>query len=452
MERSKRINAVLLLVATATSGALVAVTMDGGSLVVLVGLLVVVLALIAAFAVLLYANDVKQERKLLAGFRALKGGEYDYRIDLRGSDDWERIGDQFNELALVLAERDAELRAERDRFAALFENVPDPVVSLTFHDDEPMVRSVNSAFEDVFGYEAAEITGESLDEYLVDPDRSAEARDINRRIQAGHNFHTEVRRKTATGVREFLLYVVPVKLDQQSVNGFAVYTDITKRKQHQHRLQVLNRVLRHDLRNSMTVIAGNTEILRDELDDELAARATAVSRRVDELLSLVEKTRRIEETLDGEDSVRKRVELVSTVETALATTEEHFVSVRTRTDLPDRATVYGNDLLESAVENVLENAVVHNDQPETRLSVRLEEATSDYVSLAIADNGPGIPTAERELITGEREITQTDHGSGLGLWLTNWVVTRSGGELLFEDNDPRGTVVTMRLPRADAAP
>ena len=68
--------------------------------------------------------------------------------------------------------------------------------------------------------------------------------------------------------------------------------------------------------------------------------------------------------------------------------------------------------------------------------------------MSVADDGPGIPSSERALISEEQEITQLRHASGLGLWLVNWVVTQSGGWLSFEDNDPRGTVVTLHVPLA----
>ena len=48
--------------------------------------------------------------------------------------------------------------------------------------------------------------------------------------------------------------------------------------------------------------------------------------------------------------------------------------------------------------------------------------------------------------------TPLQHGSGLGFWLVHWIVTASGGELRFEENDPRGSVVTLCLERACNGP
>ena len=70
--------------------------------------------------------------------------------------------------------------------------------------------------------------------------------------------------------------------------------------------------------------------------------------------------------------------------------------------------------------------------------------------MAVADNGPGIPESERRVFTEGTE-TPLSHGSGLGLWLTEWIVTRSNGHLCFEENDPRGTVVRVRLRETEPA-
>ncbi|MUV90188.1 histidine kinase, partial [Halapricum sp. CBA1109] len=69
-------------------------------------------------------------------------------------------------------------------------------------------------------------------------------------------------------------------------------------------------------------------------------------------------------------------------------------------------------------------------------------------SLTVADDGPGIPDRERAVLDSGTE-TQLEHGLGMGLWSINWAVTRVGGDLSVADNDPRGTVVTVRLYGTD---
>jgi len=125
------------------------------------------------------------------------------------------------------------LRAERDRFAALFENVPDGVVSVTQLEDGPVVEEVNPAFERIFGYEGDELVGSPLDQYVVPTERTADADTLNRRGSRGEIGDTEVKRRTANGLRDFRLRVVPMEMDGSSDRAFGLYTDITAQKQRQ---------------------------------------------------------------------------------------------------------------------------------------------------------------------------------------------------------------------------
>jgi len=72
---------------------------------------------------------------------------------------------------------------------------------------------------------------------------------------------------------------------------------------------------------------------------------------------------------------------------------------------------------------------------------------ADTVALHVADDGPGISEQELEVIS-EREETPLKHGTGVGLWLVDWVVDHSGGDLAFDTGDD-GTTVTVRVARGD---
>jgi len=103
-----------------------------------------------------------------------------------------------------------------------------------------------------------------------------------------------------------------------------------------------------------------------------------------------------------------------------------------------------------AVEHVVRNAAEHNDAADPRVEITARRPATDagVVEVTVADNGPGIPTDEKEvLLDGEK--TPLKHGSGLGLWIVNWIITRTGGRIAFERNEPRGSRVTMALPPAD---
>ncbi|MFD1647383.1 PAS domain S-box protein [Haloarchaeobius litoreus] len=353
--------------------------------------------------------------------------------------------------ALERASFEAELKDERDRFAALFQNVPDPVVYAVHEDGYPTVVEINSAFEQVFGYDADEIVGGNLDEFIVPPDRETESDHINDQAYRGELVEREVKRRTTDGLRDFLMTVVPVDLDESSPRTFGVYTDITERKERQKRVEILNRVLRHDLRNGMNIIKGSAEMLGDVVDGTAAiGYSETIIDRADDLISLAEKTRAVERTLDRDHAATGPVNVHESVSTSIAQVAEEHPEAEFTTDLPESAQVRADDLLRTAIFHVIENAVEHNDTgtPNVHVSARRGETDPDVLQVSVADDGPGIPASERALISEEQEITQLRHASGLGLWLVNWVVTQSGGWISFEDNEPRGSVVTLHVPLA----
>ncbi|WP_121820601.1 PAS domain S-box protein [Halostella salina] len=346
----------------------------------------------------------------------------------------------------VRFERD--LREQRDRFAALFENVPNPVISVEYEGEVPEFVAANEAFEREFGYEADRVVGEPVTEVVVPPDRRFETDEIVARATAGETVEREVTRLTATGKREFLLTVVPVDPDAENTDMYAIYTDITERKRRRKRVEVLNRVLRHDLRNGMNVVKGYAETLRDAVPPARERAVEAIEERATELSELAEKTRTVQRTL-ADDREAGPVDAAEAVRDAVDGVGREHPDADVTWSVPDSAPVQADDLFGTAVRQLVENAVVHNDRSPPSVRVEVDD-DGETVVVTVRDDGPGIPTMERELLVEDREITQLRHASGLGLWLVNWVAERADGDLSFAENDPRGTVVTLRVPRAAA--
>ncbi|ELZ26347.1 signal-transducing histidine kinase-like protein, partial [Halosimplex carlsbadense 2-9-1] len=106
-------------------------------------------------------------------------------------------------------------------------------------------------------------------------------------------------------------------------------------------------------------------------------------------------------------------------------------------------------LIELALTELLENSVEYGGE---HVNIRVEaDREAGRVDLRVDDDGPGIPDYERTVVDESTEITQLEHGSGLGLWIVRWVVDSCGGRLRFEESDLGGTAVVLSLTPADEA-
>ena len=258
----------------------------------------------------------------------------------------------------------------------------------------------------------------------------------------------EVELRRQHGTRFLDVRVSPLRRGRGTVRGYLLVAhDVTDRTRHRQRLEVMNRVLRHDIRNDINLILAHAEALSAG-DDSDGRRVERIKEIAYDVVSLSDRARTFERTLGGEVEL-ERVDLVGVVESLLASVRREHPGVAIESELPAAAPVAADPLIESAVKNLVENAIEHNDREDRWVTVRVEPDGAGWVRLEVADNGPGIPDDEREVIELGRE-TQIQHSSGLGLWLINWIITESGGEIRFDDRDGGGTRVTIRLRHADA--
>ncbi len=229
--------------------------------------------------------------------------------------------------------------------------------------------------------------------------------------------------------------------ERSEVIGYIlVFQDVTEREHREQRLEVLNRVLRHNLRNDMTLILGlTTELERTTGGDD---DVRLIRERSERLVSLAEKARAADRSFaDGEV---RTIDVADVVRHEVEDIERRFPDVTVTVDIPDECRAVAHDSIDLAIANLLENAIEHTRLDEPHVSITVTSGRDGVVELSVADDGPGIPTHERRVVSVGRETTM-EHGSGLGLWIVRWAVFRSGGELAFDESEGGGSVVTISL-------
>lgn len=206
-------------------------------------------------------------------------------------------------------------------------------------------------------------------------------------------------------------------------------------------LALLNHLLRHHVLNGMTIINGYTDELRAEgVADE---HVDVIERQSDRIVTLVENVQTLVESLSEAVDPRP-VDAAEVAERAVVDARETHPEATFHLEA-DPATVSADEFLRAVLDNLLSNAVEHHDgDPE--ISVEIEGG--DPVVLRVTDDGPGIPADVRASFAEKDDMATAVAGEGLGLYLVYTLVTNYGGSVDISDNQPRGTVVTVTLPRA----
>jgi PAS domain S-box-containing protein len=352
---------------------------------------------------------------------------------------------------VVVVSNDITERVERERelerYEAIVETTSDPISVL---DPDGYFVRVNDAMVEVSGYDREELVGSHAS--LVAEERTVEEaegyiRDLLEEDRDQVEFEAQM--VFRGGIRrEFVASLAILRDDDGEFRGTVIVAhDITDLHRSQRRLSVLDRVLRHNLRNRMNVVLGYATELETHPDQEVARIGGAIEDSARNLLELSEEARAFEPAIVGEAQATTPMDVTEVVATAVDEASDAYPDVDLSVDLPDGAPIGGHETFRLAVTEVIENAIEHNPRDTSTVRVGVRTLT-DRVEISVADDGPGIDAIERRALAAGTE-SSLQHSQGLGLWLVNWAVRSIGGDLRIEDNEPSGTVVTISVPRAD---
>ncbi|GAU86033.1 ATP-binding protein [Bosea sp. BIWAKO-01] len=200
----------------------------------------------------------------------------------------------------------------------------------------------------------------------------------------------------------------------------------------------------HDLRTPITRMRLRVEFIEDHV---LRAQFT---RDLEHMGTMVQGALSYLRDVDRRQQ-RSAVDLSSLLQTIAD--EFSDIGKATRYEGPRRLVATGDaQQLERAVTNLVENAVRHG----TQVIIRLRDET-DALLIEVADDGPGIPQADRlrllePFMRGDEARGRIDsEGFGLGLAITRSIAAAHDGELTLHDNQPRGLLARISLPRQAAA-
>ncbi|MDY6819169.1 MAG: PAS domain S-box protein [Halobacteriales archaeon] len=349
--------------------------------------------------------------------------------------------------------RDITARRERERELRLKNRAMDDagvgilIADLT-RSDRPIIYA-NDGMGRLLDTPVAEILDQPFRSVLGDVPATNTASRFDERVTAGEAVTGELINYRADGT-PFWNQVRAMPIEDASgapthYLGFVV--EITDRKRREQLIGLLNRVLRHNLRNDMNVILGFADEIQAISDESAGSYAGRIQTTAERLASLSEQARELEQVARYERTP-ERFAPATLLDDIVTSYRERYPDASIEVSVETEQGICAGDEIREALTELLENALKHSgSEPWVRIDVGHD---GDWIELTIEDDGPGIDDLEAAVIA-KGEETALEHGSGLGLWLVNWIVTRYGGSFQIGANETGGTTARLRLPGIDSS-
>ena len=330
-------------------------------------------------------------------------------------------------------------------------------VSIVSEDGTIQYQSPNSL--QIKGWEPEELVGENVLEYIHPNDRSRVTNEFRSLIGTQGHIEKQIEFRFQTKNRGWVwLETTGTSPGPETpIDGYITTSrDISTRKRREQQiaeqrdnLELLNQVLRHDLRNDLQVVTGRLELVSNHVDESGIESLHTARESAKNAIGLTKTAREMAEVMLTDETNTQSVELQPTLRSVVENVRAEYpdATVAVKGEIPP-VTVTATEMLSSVFDNLLINAIQHNDKPIAKVTVSALHS-EEVVTVRIADNGPGIPDDQKDQIFGKGDAGLESAGTGIGLYLVHRLVEIYGGNVWVEDNDPKGSVFNVELPTAE---
>ena len=195
-------------------------------------------------------------------------------------------------------------------------------------------------------------------------------------------------------------------------------------------LKLLNKILRHDILNNISVTLMSLEMLNTK-DTKLKDKAI---RAMNKSVDLINKVREFENDISSDNDI-STYNLKDIIDEVV---KNYDVNI----NLHGSFKLKVRNTFTSVIDNIIRNAVVHGKADTIDIFFSKK---NEYYEIKIADNGKGVPDDSKEKIFDENFSSGENKGSGLGLYIVKELLKRSNGDIKVEDNKPSGAVFIITL-------
>lgn len=370
------------------------------------------------------------------------------------------------ELAEQLARRSAmailngrlyqEAHAAEERFRNLFEGIKDGIVVV---DSASICIDVNSALLEMTGYRRDEVVGSSTSTITDDGPWIEE---IRKQLQQTGEWRGEFDLRHKNGdIVPVESWITRVKLPSGLVS-LGVLRDVSERKQFEEVQGEFLATLAHDLKNPLTTVRGQTQLMRRRLErgdgldaQRLRTGLEAIDTAAIRITKLMDELGDVMRLRAGHqiDLHREPTDLVELVQRAMQeharVSESH--AMRLDTELTTLQGYWDGQRLERVLANLLGNAIKYSPNG-GEIVIGLQQqgiGRAAEAVVTVSDRGVGIPACDLELIFDRFQRAGNVHsfaGSGIGLAGVKRIVELHDGVITVQSVEGAGSTFTVRLP------
>jgi len=214
-------------------------------------------------------------------------------------------------------------------------------------------------------------------------------------------------------------------------------------------------VLSHELRTPLAVISGYAQVLKDEVQEskiDLVAPILENVARLDHVISTLLEWESTSATQPANNSNCDLCQITRNVVAKFTTlAESKGLSIKMVSKEQKIAAYSSSDIIESAIGQLLHNAIKFSDSGDIRVSI---QSTSTQISISIEDEGPGINSEGPDLFEpftqGSTGLSRKYDGLGLGLSLAQTHLARISGTIHLLNGEISGAKALISFPRFSA--
>ncbi|SIS08492.1 ATP-binding response regulator [Natronorubrum thiooxidans] len=218
-----------------------------------------------------------------------------------------------------------------------------------------------------------------------------------------------------------------------------------------HRLAVLSRLLRTDIRNELSVALGWADVLEPQVTPDGTAAFESMRGATQNVVECVDMAADVATALETDvEATTASLDLEAVLETELEQARHRLpaVDIEYRPASADRrpVPVLGTPLLSTAIAQLLSALARHADGPQPTITVALE-SDDDRVIVSIGGEAIRLPRTQRAFLAASERRIDEGPDVNVGLYLVQTVIDQAGGEISIADDTP-GTTVSIHLKRA----